>query len=132
MTGRRIWIIAAVGALAVLLVPLLFPTGPDAGLDAAQFLSSGRFVVGALVVFAGGLLTALTPCVYPLIPITVSVFGARKAESRGKAILLTSAYVVGMGIVFSALGVLAAKTGQAFGSMLGNPWVVGGLAAFLL
>ena len=75
---------------------------------------------------------SLTPCVYPLIPITVCVFGARKAEGRGTALLLTSSYIVGMGVVFSALGVLAAKTGQAFGSMLGNPVVVTGLAVFLL
>ncbi|NRD68838.1 hypothetical protein HRD49_44705, partial [Corallococcus exiguus] len=78
------------------------------------------------------MLTALTPCVYPLIPITVSVFGARKAEARGRSLALTTSYIVGMGVVFSALGVLAAKTGQAFGSMLGSPVVVLGLALFLL
>jgi thiol:disulfide interchange protein DsbD len=74
----------------------------------------------------------MTPCVYPLIPITVSVFGAGKAEGRGKALLLTSSYIIGMGAVFRALGVLAAKTGQAFGSLLGHPGVVTGLAVFLL
>nr|WP_224246473.1 cytochrome c biogenesis protein CcdA [Hyalangium gracile] len=108
------------------------PTGPTAGLDASQFLASGSLFLGAAVVFAGGLLTSLTPCVYPLIPITVSVFGARKAEGRGKALVLTSSYIIGMGVVFSALGVLAAKTGQAFGAMLGHPGVVTGLAVFLL
>jgi thioredoxin:protein disulfide reductase len=118
--------------VAVVVVPWLLPAGPSAGLDAARFLESGSFTIGALVVFAGGLLTAMTPCVYPLIPITVSVFGARKAEGRGKALVLTSSYIVGMGVVFSALGVLAAKTGQAFGSMLGHPVVVTGLAVFLL
>src|SRR6218665_4160818 len=102
------------------------------GLAVAGFLESGSLALGAAVVFAGGLLTAMTPCVSPLIPITVSVFGARQAEGRGKALLLTSAYIVGMGGVFSALGVLAAKTGQAFGSMLGSPVVVTGLAVFLL
>jgi len=129
---KRVGVIAAVIGLAVVVVPFLLPTGPSAGLDAARFLESGSFALGAAVVFAGGLLTAMTPCVYPLIPITVSVFGARKAEGRGKALLLTSSYIVGMGAVFSALGVLAAKTGQAFGSMLGSPWVVTGLAVFLL
>jgi thioredoxin:protein disulfide reductase len=129
---KKVGVIAAGMGLAVAVVPWLLPTGPSAGLDAARFLESGRFALGAAVVFAGGLLTALTPCVYPLIPITVSVFGARQAEGRGKALLLTSAYIVGMGAVFSALGVLAAKTGQAFGSMLGSPWVVTGLALFLL
>ena len=129
---KRVGVIAVVLGVAVVVVPWLLPTGPSTGLDAARFLEAGSFALGAAVVFAGGLLTAMTPCVYPLIPITVSVFGARKAEGRGKALLLTSAYIVGMGAVFSALGVLAAKTGQAFGSMLGSPWVVTGLAVFLL
>ncbi|WP_375772355.1 thioredoxin family protein [Archangium gephyra] len=129
---KKVGIIAAVLGLAVAVVPWLLPTGPSSGLDAARFLESGSFVLGAAAVFAGGLLTAMTPCVYPLIPITVSVFGARKAEGRGKALVLTSAYIIGMGVVFSGLGVLAAKTGQAFGSMLGSPVVVTGLALFLL
>ncbi|PTL82672.1 protein-disulfide reductase DsbD [Vitiosangium sp. GDMCC 1.1324] len=129
---KKVGVIAAVFGLAVVIVPWLLPTGPSSGLDAARFLKAGSFALGAAVVFAGGLLTAMTPCVYPLIPITVSVFGARKAEGRGKALVLTSSYIVGMGVVFSGLGVLAAKTGQAFGSMLGSPVVVTGLAVFLL
>jgi thioredoxin:protein disulfide reductase len=129
---KKVGILAAVCGVAVVVVPWLMPTGPGVGLDAAKFLASGSLLVGAAVVFAGGLLTSLTPCVYPLIPITVSVFGARKAEGRGKALILTSSYIVGMGVVFSALGVLAAKTGQAFGSMLGDPTVVTGIAVALL
>ena len=129
---KKVGVIAAVFGLAVAVVPLLLPTGPSSGLDAARFLEAGSFALGAAAVFAGGLLTAMTPCVYPLIPITVSVFGARKAEGRGQALVLTSSYIIGMGVVFSGLGVLAAKTGQAFGSMLGSPVVVTGLALFLL
>ncbi|NRD51710.1 hypothetical protein D7Y11_41200 [Corallococcus sp. AB018] len=132
MDTKKLTLVAVVAGVAVAVVPWLLPTGPSAGLDAARFLESGNLAWGALVVFAGGLLTALTPCVYPLIPITVSVFGARKAEARGRSLALTTSYIVGMGVVFSALGVLAAKTGQAFGSMLGSPVVVLGLALFLL
>jgi thioredoxin:protein disulfide reductase len=132
MDARRLAGMALAVGLAVAVLPSLLPTGPTAGLDAAGLLRSGSFAVGAAVVFAGGLLTALTPCVYPLIPITVSVFGARKAEGRARSLALTGAYIVGMGLVFSALGVLAAKTGQAFGSLLGHPLAVGGLALFLL
>jgi thiol:disulfide interchange protein DsbD len=128
---RKVLILSLLVAAAVVVVPWVIPTGPDAGLDASRLLASGQFLLAAGVVFLGGLLTALTPCVYPLIPITMSVFGARKDTGRGKSILLTSSYVVGMGVVFSALGVLAAKTGQAFGSMLGHPAVVIGLAVFL-
>jgi thiol:disulfide interchange protein DsbD len=132
MHVKKVGLLAALAGVGVAVIPWLLPTGPSAGLDAAQFLQGGRFAIGAAVVFLGGLLTAMTPCVYPLIPITVSVFGARKAEGRGKSLLLTSAYIIGMGVVFSGLGVLAAKTGQAFGSMLGSPAVVTGLAVFLL
>jgi thioredoxin:protein disulfide reductase len=129
---NKVLLIAVLGALGVAVVPEILPAGPDAGLDAAGFLESGRFLIGAGVIFVGGLLTAMTPCVYPLIPITVSVFGARKAESRFKAVLLTSAYIFGMGLVFAVLGVVAAKTGALFGSVLADPRFVTGLAVFLL
>lgn len=118
--------------LAVAVLPWLFPSGPSGGLDATRALAGGDLVLGGGIVFLGGLLTALTPCVYPLIPITVSVFGARKAEGRGKALLLTSAYVFGMGLVFAVLGVLAARTGAAFGGILGKPAFVVGLAGVML
>jgi thiol:disulfide interchange protein DsbD len=122
-------VLAAVG-LAV--VPAILPTGPSASLDASGLLDSGQWLFAAGTIFLGGLLTALTPCVYPLIPITVGVFGARQADSRGRAFVLTTAYVVGMGAVFSILGVVAALSGKAFGSALGNPWVVAGLAVFMM
>jgi len=128
----RLLVWAVLAALAVAFLPLLLPQGPTSSLDASGYLGAGRFAAGSLVVFLGGLLTALTPCVYPLIPITVSVFGARGASSRGRAVLLTSTYVVGMGLVFAALGVAAARTGAAFGAILGKPVVVLGLAAVLL
>jgi len=130
--GMRLLAGAVLAGGAVALLPFLFPTGPSTSLDASALLESGRFAGAAAVVFLGGFLTALTPCVYPLIPITVSIFGARKAESRGKSIVLTTAYVVGMGAVFSLLGVGAALSGKAFGSALGNAWVVTGLSLFLL
>lgn len=131
---RAIWVLglAAVAALGLVLIPAALPTGPSANLDAAGALGAGRLGAGALLVFLGGLLTALTPCVYPLIPITVGVFGARAGVGRGKAVLLTSSYVVGMGVVFATLGVIAARTGAAFGALLGHPAVAIGLAVFLL
>jgi thiol:disulfide interchange protein DsbD len=79
-------------------------------------------------VFAGGLLTALTPCVYPLIPITVSIFGAKKAARKAHAALLSATYVLGIAITFTSLGVGAAAAGVGFGAVLANPWVVGTIA----
>src|ERR687887_375521 len=129
---RKILLLTLVGVAVVALLPELIPTGPTSSLNASEFLASGQLALGAAVIFAGGLLTALTPCVYPLIPITVSIFGATRAESRGKAVLLTSSYVVGMGVVFAVLGVLAARTGALFGSVLSDPRFVVGLPIFLL
>ena len=130
--SRKVLLLTIGGVALVALLPELIPTGPSSGLDASQLLASGQLLLAAAVIFVGGLLTALTPCVYPLIPITVSVFGATRAQSRGRAVLLTSAYVLGMGAVFAILGVIAARTGALFGSVLADPRFVVGLAVFLL
>jgi thiol:disulfide interchange protein DsbD len=124
--------LAVLAAVGLAVVPEILPTGPASSLDASGLLDSGQWLFAAGTIFLGGLLTALTPCVYPLIPITVGVFGARQADSRGRAFVLTTAYVFGMGAVFSILGVVAALSGKAFGSALGNPWVVAGLALFMV
>lgn len=81
--------------------------------------------------FGQGVLVDLTPCVYPLIPITVAVFGA-KGVSRGRALFLASAYVLGMAVLYTTLGVTVALSGAAFGAWLGNPWVVFPIATFLV
>src|SRR5438045_6351301 len=81
------------------------------------------FAYGAVFVF--GLLTALTPCVYPLIPITVSIFGARQAKRRLEAAALSTLYVLGIAVTYTVLGVIAALTGHAFGTgVSGNPWII--------
>ncbi len=74
--------------------------------------------------FAMGVVSSLTPCVYPLIPITVSLFGVTPDSSRGRAFLLSSTYVAGMATTYTALGMLSAKTGMLFGSLLGHPLVI--------
>ena len=132
MRLSRVFALAALAAVGLAILPEVLPSGTGARLDASGMLSSGRFFVAAGIIFLGGLLTSLTPCVYPLIPITVGVFGARQADSRLRATLLTTAYVLGMGLVFAGLGVFAAASGKAFGTMLGNTWVAVGLAAFML
>jgi thiol:disulfide interchange protein DsbD len=78
-----------------------------------------------------GLLTALTPCVYPMIPITLAIFGA-KGVSRPRAAALASAYVAGIAILFGALGTTFGLLGKAFGAYLGNPFVVVPLAVFFI
>ena len=65
----------------------LGPSGAASDLGLGALLGAGS-VLAFAVAFAGGVLTSLTPCVYPLIPITVSIFGARKASGRGEAMAL--------------------------------------------
>jgi len=80
-----------------------------------------------LAAFGFGFLTSLTPCVYPMIPIIVGVFGARDDDvGRGKAFALATLYVLGMAVLYAGLGVGFAMLGRAtsFGSILANPWVV--------
>lgn len=72
--------------------------------------------------FFGGLLISLTPCVYPLIPVTVAVIGAQKAGSKFKAFLLSLSYVIGIALTYSALGLFAALSGTLFGRIQTNPW----------
>ncbi len=96
---------ALVVGLLVALVPELLGPGPRADFGVGEKLRTGAILLPLGLVFVGGLLTALTPCVYPLIPITVSVFGARQSEGRGKSIALTSVYILGIAVMFTSLGV---------------------------
>lgn len=77
-----------------------------------------------------GVLTSLTPCVYPMIPITVSIFGARAGVPRGRALGLAAAYVAGIAAMFGTLGTAFGLLGRAFGTFLANPWVIVPLALF--
>jgi thiol:disulfide interchange protein DsbD len=132
----RLYALAAATAVVVagvLFLPDLLASGPAASgsdLGIGGLLARGSLLAVAAA-FAGGLLTSLTPCVYPLIPITVSLFGARKAGGRGHAMALSGLYVLGIAATYSALGVGAALTGKAFGSVMANPWAVGGVAVVL-
>jgi thiol:disulfide interchange protein DsbD len=95
-------------------------------------LQSGSWVSALAISFAAGVATSLTPCVYPMIVITVSVFGARQATSKLAAAKLSAAFVLGIATLFTPLGVVAALTGDVFGSQLSNPIVLVGLALFFV
>ena len=77
-----------------------------------------------LVLFGAGLATSLTPCVYPMIPITAGILGGvgSSRRSRGRTAILTGVYVLGLALVYSVLGLLAALTGTLFGAVSSNPW----------
>ncbi len=96
---------------------------------AETFAEAAGRGTGSAFLFAltAGLLTALTPCVYPMIPITISVFGG-KGVSRGRAFSLATLYVAGIAVMFGTLGTVFALVGRAFGTFLANPWVIVPLA----
>ena len=105
-------------------------TGDEGSL--ARALSGGQVWLAFLLVFAGGILTSLTPCVYPLIPITVSIFGANESAGLLKSFLLSVVYVIGIVVMYSILGVAVASTGAVFGQIMANPWVVGFISLILV
>jgi thioredoxin:protein disulfide reductase len=88
-----------------------------------------------LGIFAGGMALNLTPCVYPMIPITVSYFGGQAingGRGRGKLLINGLCYMIGLAITYSILGVLAALTGGLMGAMLQNPIVLVAVALILV
>ncbi len=97
----------------------------------ARFLGAG-LALKLVLVFLAGLALNLTPCVYPLIPVTVGFFLGQRTTTRGHTWLLAVLYVLGMSVTYSALGVLAALTGELFGAALQSSWVVALIVALLL
>src|SRR3954463_10314581 len=97
---------------------------------------SGNPALALPALFAGGVLTSLTPCVYPMIPITAAIVGGQSAgagqSSKLRPVLLTFTYVVGLAVVYSALGVFAGLTGTLFGSVSTNPWLYFAMANLLI
>jgi thiol:disulfide interchange protein DsbD len=86
-----------------------------------------------LFVFFAGILTSFTPCVFPMIPITLAVIGSRSKDTkRTKAFLLSLFYVLGIAFTYSALGLFAAQTGALFGSFMSSPIVVGIISGVLV
>jgi thiol:disulfide interchange protein DsbD len=77
------------------------------------------------VVFAAGVLTSFTPCVYPMIPVTVTYIGGAAGGDRRRAVALSLTYVLGLAAVYAALGVAAAMLGKIFGEFTRSPIVFG-------
>ena len=91
-----------------------------------------RPLLALVTLFGAGVVTSLTPCVYPLIPITVGIISgtAREGQSRARTVGLTLTYAVGMATLYALLGMLAGLTGSLFGTVSASPWarlVVGNL-----
>lgn len=105
--------------------------GSDTGAFERALAEHGMlFAIGAC--YLGGLVASLTPCVWPMIPITVSIFGATESQSRMRGAALSATYVLGIATLFTPLGIVAAFTGKGMGAALANPYVVAVIALVFL
>ena len=117
------------------------PAGPAAAIEGlesggglqgrlARALNEGSWMA-FLLVFLGGVLASFTPCVYPMIPITISFIGGSAKGNPVKGFILSLWYVLGIALVYSVLGLLAAATGGAFGQATQTP-IFGGVVAVVI
>jgi cytochrome c-type biogenesis protein len=97
---------------------------------------SGRPLVALPLLFLAGVLTSLTPCIYPMIPITAAIVGGQSAgdttPQRWRPLLLSLTYAFGLAAVYSALGLFAGLTGTLFGTVSTNPWLYFAMANLLV
>ena len=77
-----------------------------------------------LAAFIGGVLTSFTPCVYPMVPIIAGYVGSRNiGGSKVRGFILSLIYVIGVALIYTALGIVAALSGRFFGEFNSNPWI---------
>ena len=74
-----------------------------------------------IAVFAAGVIVSFTPCVYPVIPLTLGFIGARSVGGKWKGFLLSLVYVLGMAVMYAVLGAFASLTGKLFGQIGSHP-----------
>jgi len=95
----------------------------------------GSLLLAFAAAYVGGLLASLTPCVYPMIPITAGVISnANIGGSKLRGFLLSLTYITGMAFTYAALGIFAAATGRFFGTINTSPWtylIVGNIILLL-
>ena len=87
-----------------------------------------------VVVFTAGVLVSFTPCVYPVIPLTLGFIGAKSAGSKWKGFTLSLVYVLGMAVTYAVLGAIASLSGKLFGNVGSSPvsyFIVANVCLFL-
>ena len=99
---------------------------------AQSLLQGGSFLAIVGVFFVVGAVLSLLPCSYPMIPIlSAIIIGEGARVTRGRGFALSIAYVIGMALVYTVLGIAAALVGQSLGAWLQNPWVLGAFGVLL-
>jgi thiol:disulfide interchange protein DsbD len=91
-------------------------------------------LAAAITLFGAGLVTSLTPCIYPMIPITAGIIAGSESgrASRRRTVQLTLVYALGVAALYSALGLVAGLTGTLFGSVSSHPWALFAMGNLLL
>ncbi|MBI5729500.1 MAG: protein-disulfide reductase DsbD [Ignavibacteriales bacterium] len=90
----------------------------------ASTLEKSGLILSLIFVFLGGLALNLTPCVYPLIPITIGYFGGESEGRTSRLFLLGVLYVLGMALTYSVIGVVTSLSGALFGTLMQNMFVI--------
>jgi cytochrome c-type biogenesis protein len=91
-------------------------------IDGLSIYLQGSIFLSFLAVYLAGVLISFTPCIYPVIPITIAVIGARGGGSKIRGLVLSLIYVAGMAVTYTVLGAVAASSGSLFGQIQSNPW----------
>jgi len=100
--------------------------------DIKKILSEKGLLAGILLAFLAGLFASFTPCVYPLIPITIGLFGAQDTSSKLQGFKVSAIYVLGIALTYTLLGVSAAWFGSVFGGAMQSPYVLMAIALVFL
>ena len=95
-------------------------------------LSSNSFLITLLILFLAGILTAFSPCVYPLYPITLGVFSRWAERNKNQAFKLVILFCIGLTFSYALLGLVAASSGSLFASMTQTPAFLIGMGLLIL
>jgi cytochrome c-type biogenesis protein len=105
-------------------------------IEHAQYLLGDAFRSGSFTIYllmlAGGILASVTPCTYPVLPVTVAYVGNQAGANRLRAFLLSLSLVIGLGTVYAVMGAIVAALGGSVGSIMGNGAVLFSIALFYL
>lgn len=136
MLQRQVFVVVL---MTLLLIPAMAWAGncvDTGGSDSGKFadiLAKHGAVVAVLMSFGFGVLASLTPCVYPMVPITISIFGATgENTSRLRGAALSGAFVLGIAALFTPMGLISVFTGTLMGAALSNQWVILALAVLFI